>query len=49
MEDCMTAVPILPGDAPMMPVGLRAKELVPHGRDPQSMAFFSAPGIDRLY
>ena len=45
----MTAVPIPPGDAPMMPVGLRANEFFPHGRDAQSMAFFSAPGIDRLY
>ena len=33
----------------MMPVGLRANELVPQGREPQSMAFFSAPGIERLY
>jgi hypothetical protein len=32
-----------------MPVGLRAKELVPQGREPQSMAFFSAPGMERLY
>jgi hypothetical protein len=23
--------------------------LSPHGRDPQSSAFFSAPGTDRLY
>jgi len=45
----MTAVPIFPGDAPMMPVGLRAKELVPQGREPQSIAFLSAPGIERLY
>ena len=33
----------------MMPVGLRAKEFVPQGRDPQSIAFFRAPGMDRLY
>lgn len=45
----MTAVPMLPMDAPTMPVGLRANELAPHGREPQSIAFFSAPGIDRLY
>jgi hypothetical protein len=25
-EDCITAVPMPPGDAPMIPVGLRAKE-----------------------
>jgi len=49
MEDCITAVPMLPGEAPMMPVGLRANELAPQGREPQSMAFFSAPGMDRLY
>ena len=49
MEDCITAVPMPPGEAPMMPVGLRAKELVPQGREPQPMAFFRAPGTDRLY
>src|SRR3954468_3721695 len=38
-----------PGEAPMIPVGVRAKELVPQGLDPQSMAFLSAPGMDRLY
>ncbi len=44
----MTAVPMLPMDAPTMPVGLRANELAPHGREPpQSIAFFSAPGGDR--
>ena len=26
-----------------------SNEFRPHGRDAQSMAFFSAPGIDRLY
>src|SRR5881275_2046155 len=46
---CPTAVPILPGDVPMMADGFREKEFVPHGRLPQSMAFLSAPGIDRLY
>src|SRR5215207_3628615 len=49
MEDCITAVPMLPGDAPMIPVGFRAKELVPQGREPQSMAFLSGPGMERLY
>ena len=29
--------------------GLRVKALVPYGRLAQSMAFFSAPGIERLY
>ncbi|MGY3319103.1 hypothetical protein ACVWYS_003804 [Arthrobacter sp. TE12231] len=48
-EACITAVPMPPGEAPMIPVGLREKELVPEGRDPQSMAFLSAPGMDRLY
>ena len=46
---CPTAVPIWPGDAPMMAVGFRANEFFPHGRLAQSIAFFSAPGIERLY
>ena len=29
--------------------GLRAKEFCPQGRLAQSIAFFSAPGMDRLY
>jgi hypothetical protein len=37
-----------PGDAPITADGFRAKELLPHGRDAQSIAFFSAPGMDRL-
>ena len=49
IDACITAVPIAPGDAPMMPVGLRAKELCPQGREPQSIAFFIGAGIDRLY
>src|SRR5690606_2328833 len=49
IDDCMTAVPIEPVEAPMMPLGLRAKEFCPYGREPQSIAFFSAPGIDLLY
>jgi hypothetical protein len=40
---------MLPGEAPMIAVGLRANELRLRGRDPQSIAFFSAPGIERLY
>ena len=45
----MTAVPIFPVDAPMTAEGFRENEFVPHGRDAQSMAFLSAPGIERLY
>ena len=44
-----TAVPILPGDVPMTAVGFRANEFVPHGRLAQSIAFLSAPGMERLY
>src|SRR5215204_166426 len=44
-----TAVPIEPGDVPITADGLRAKEFSPHGRLAQSIAFFSAPGIERLY
>src|SRR3954452_23712043 len=44
-----TAVPILPGDVPMMADGFREKEFVPHGRLPQSIAFLRAPGMDLLY
>ena len=43
------AVPILPGDVPMTAEGLRANEFLPYGRLAQSIAFFNAPGIDRLY
>ena len=38
-DDCITAVPILPGEVPMIPVGLRANEFDPQGREPQSIAF----------
>ena len=44
-----TAVPILPGDVPMTADGLRAKVFLPYGRLAQSIAFLSAPGIERLY
>jgi hypothetical protein len=44
-----TAVPILPGEVPMTADGLRANEFCPHGRLAQSIAFLSAPGIERLY
>jgi hypothetical protein len=46
---CATAVPILPGDVPMTADGLRANEFLPYGRHAQSIAFFNAPGMDRLY
>src|SRR5688572_20122161 len=46
---CPTAVPILPGDVPITAEGFRAKEFVPQGRLAQSIAFLSAPGMDRLY
>src|SRR5689334_22464506 len=44
-----TAVPILPGDVPITADGLRVSEFWPQGRLAQSMAFLSAPGIERLY
>src|SRR5215217_690139 len=44
-----TAVPIFPGDVPIIADGLRANEFFPHGRLAQSIAFLSPPGIDRLY
>src|SRR5438270_6715941 len=44
-----TAVPILPGEVPMIPDGFLENEFFPHGRLPQSIAFLSAPGIERLY
>jgi hypothetical protein len=43
------AVPILPGEVPMMAEGFRLKEFFPNGRLAQSMAFLSPPGIERLY
>src|SRR6185295_8388951 len=46
---CPIAVPILPGDVPMTAEGLRANEFLPYGRLAQSIAFFNAPGIERLY
>jgi hypothetical protein len=33
----------------MIAAGMWSKEFCPHGRDAQSMAFFSAPGMERLY
>jgi len=42
-----TAVPIFPGEVPMIADGFRENEFVPHGRLAQSIAFLSAPGIER--
>src|SRR5687768_918853 len=44
-----TAVPIFPGEVPIVADGLRKNEFSPHGRLAQSMAFLSPPGIERLY
>jgi hypothetical protein len=44
-----TAVPICPNEAPITAAGRWSNEFCPHGRDAQSMAFLSAPGIERLY
>ena len=44
-----TAVPICPIEAPMTAEGLWVKAFLPYGRLAQSIAFFSAPGIERLY
>jgi hypothetical protein len=38
-----------PGDAPITAEGLRLKEFCPYGRLAQSIAFFSPPGMERLY
>jgi hypothetical protein len=43
------AVPIWPTEAPITAAGMWSKEFCPHGRDAQSIAFFNAPGIERLY
>ena len=44
-----SAVPICPIDAPITAAGMWWNAFCPHGRDAQSMAFFSAPGMERLY
>jgi hypothetical protein len=46
---CATAVPIFPGDVPIMADGFLVNAFVPYGLLAQSMAFLSAPGIERLY
>ena len=43
------AVPIWPTEAPITAAGMWSKEFCPHGRDAQSIAFFNAPGMERLY
>ena len=43
------AVPIWPMEAPITAAGMWSNEFCPHGRDAQSIAFFNAPGIERLY
>src|SRR3954469_7863433 len=49
-RDCWaSAVPIAPIDAPITPAGMWWNEFCPHGREAQSMAFFRAPGMERLY
>src|SRR5215510_9408879 len=46
---CAIAVPIAPGDVPITAEGFRANAFSPYGLLAQSIAFLSAPGIDRLY
>src|SRR5271163_4122456 len=46
---CATAVPSVPGDAPITADGLDAKEFAFHGRLAQSIAFLRLPGMLRLY
>src|SRR3546814_7903119 len=48
-SDLASAVPIAPTEMPSTPAGLPANEFVPQGRDAMSIAFFSTPGIARLY
>ena len=45
---CASAVPIAPGEVPVTAASLAGPEFLPHGRAPQSMAFFSTAGIERL-
>ena len=45
---CTNAVPMAPGEVPVMNPGLPGHTLVPNGRAPQSIAFLSAVGIERL-
>ena len=44
-----TAVPIEPGDVPITADGFLVNAFWPHGLLAQSIAFLSAPGIERLY
>ena len=45
---CASAVPIAPGDVPVTAATLPVQEFWPQGRAPQSMAFLSTAGIERL-
>ena len=42
-------LPMLPEEIPRTPAVLPAQALWPYGREAWSMAFFSTPGIERLY
>ena len=41
--------PIAPGETLITPAGLPSHALLPYGREPTSIAFFSTPGTERLY
>src|SRR5262249_51386502 len=41
--------PIAPGDVLTTAQGFPCHALLPYGREPTSIAFFNAPGSDRLY
>ena len=41
--------PNMPVEAPITAAGLPLRALLPAGREAQSRAFFSSPGIERLY
>jgi hypothetical protein len=40
---------VAPGETLTMAAGLPLQTLLPYGREPTSMAFFSAAGMERLY
>src|SRR6516165_6396152 len=44
---CAKALPIAPGEVPVMKAGLPVHEFLPQGRAPQSMAFLRAAGMER--
>src|SRR5262245_8297157 len=45
---CAKALPIAPGEVPVMKVGLPVQEFLPHGRAPQSMAMFRSDNQDAV-